>query len=132
MSNIFGQVAKLNVGLDAAWLRNEVISNNLANVDVPGFKRSSVAFEDFYRSALENDGGFTLKKTREKHIDIGESSGPMIRVIQDESTSMRMDGNNVDPEKEMTDLATNVLYYQTLQTKVASEFEQLRTAIKGG
>lgn len=130
--DMFGEVEKLSLGMDAAWKRNEVIMNNIANNDTPGFNRSSVAFEEHYKAALRAEDGFALKRTRDKHMDIGTSTQPSMTVEKDEATTMRMDGNNVDIEKEMTDLASNVIYYQTLQKKVSSEFSQLSTAIRGG
>lgn len=133
LSEMFSGIDKLNAGMDAAWTRNEVIANNIANVDTPGFNRSSVEFEEYYKSALNGETEFTLKRTRAKHIDDGNGGDtPNARIITDTSTTMRMDGNNVDIEKEMSDLAVNSIYYQTLATKVAGEISQLRTAIKGG
>ena len=130
--DMVGEVEKLSMGMDAAWKRNEVIMNNIANNDTPEFNRSTVAFEEHFKTALEAQDGFALKRTRDKHMDIGADTTPRITVTEDEATTMRMDGNNVDIEKEMTDLASNVIYYQTLQKKVSSEFSQLSTAIKGG
>ncbi len=134
IEKMFNQVDKLNQGLDASWKRSEVIANNIANNDTPGYNRASVAFEDYYRAALEQDAGgsFAMKRTREKHFAGAMETEPRIEVQVDESTTMRMDDNNVDIEKEMTDLATNTLYYYTLQSKVSSEFSQLSTAITGG
>lgn len=134
IGKMFTQVDKLNAGLDAAWKRSEVIANNIANNDTPGYNRASVAFEDYYRAALEQESGgsFAMKRTREKHLAGTVQAEPRIEVQVDESTNMRMDDNNVDIEKEMTDLATNTLYYYTLQSKISSEFTQLSTAITGG
>lgn len=134
IEKMFNQVDKLNQGLDASWKRSEVIAGNIANNDTPGYNRASVAFEDYYRVALEQDAGssFTMKRTREKHFAGAMETEPRIEVQVDESTTMRMDDNNVDIEKEMMDLATNTLYYYTLQSKVSSEFSQLSTAITGG
>ena len=134
IDNMFGEVDKLKLGLDASWKRSEVIANNIANNDTPGYKRASVAFEDYYRAALEQETGegFTMKSTREKHFAGTQESQPQIVIQTEDDTSMRMDENNVDIEKEMTDLATNTLYYYTLQSKVSSEFNQLSIAITGG
>lgn len=134
IGDMFNQVDKLKMGMDASWKRSEVIANNISNNDTPGYNRASVAFEDYYRAALEQkgEGGFAMKRTREKHLAGGVEAGPRIEVQVDESTSMRMDDNNVDIEKEMVDLTTNTLYYYTLQSKVSSEFTQLSTAITGG
>ncbi|MEA5058908.1 MAG: flagellar basal body rod protein FlgB [Candidatus Pelethousia sp.] len=134
IDNMFGEVDKLKLGLDASWKRSEVIAGNIANNDTPGYNRASVAFEDYFRAALEQESGeaFSMKQTREKHFAGTVDTEPRMEVQVDEQTSMRMDDNNVDIEKEMTDLATNTLYYYTLQSKVSSEFTQLRTAITGG
>lgn len=133
IGNIFSEVEKLRMGMDAAWKRAEVISNNIANNDTPGYDRQTVAFEDYYRAALagEGDGSFAMKRTREKHMQGSDMRVPRIEVVVDEDTTMRMDGNNVDIDKEMTDLAETTIYYQTLQAKAASEISQLRTAITG-
>ena len=134
VGNIFSEVDKLKMGLDASWKRSEVILNNIANNDTPGYNRASVKFEEYYRAMLEkeDDGGFAMKRTRDKHMSGGFAPEPRIEVVVDEDTTMRMDENNVDIEKEMGDLATNTIYYNTLHSKVSAEFAQLRAAITGG
>ena len=131
ISNMFREINQLDRGLDAAWLRNEVISQNIANVDTPGYRRKAVSFEEHYHTALNRESEFALRQTREAHLDQGIQQSMEPRVYEEES-NYRMDCNNVDVDKEMTDLAVNVIYYQTLLTKVASETAQLDTAIKGG
>lgn len=133
IGNIFSEIDKLQWGLDASWKRSEVIASNIANNDTPGYNRASVKFEEYYRNALEQEdaNGFEMKRTRDKHMTGGFSAEPRIEVVVDEDTSMRMDENNVDIEKEMSDMATNTIYYNTLLTKMNSEFAQLRTAITG-
>ncbi len=46
-NGMFSAVELLQKGANAAWLRNEVISNNIANADTPGFKRSDVNLRVF-------------------------------------------------------------------------------------
>lgn len=105
----------LQKGLDASWLRNKVITNNIANVDTPGFKASSVDFETEFKQALESG----------RSLDNVEPS-----VVTDNSTSYRADGNNVDIDKENVDLAKNSIYYNELIEQVSSEFKRLNSAIK--
>lgn len=131
MSKMFSEIGSLQKGLDASWLRGEVINNNIANVDTPNFKRSAVEFEEMYKAAIENKDGLRTKKTREKHMSFDGGEGLNANVVQDNSTTMRMDGNNVDIDKEMIDLAKNTIYYQSLTTKLNSEIAQLKAAIKG-
>lgn len=131
-SNIFSGLNALKRGMDAAWLRNEVINNNIANADTPDFKRSSVEFETLYQNELDEQEGFQHRKTRSGHMEIGGEAEVSASVITDQSTTMRMDGNNVDIDKEMVDLAQNVIYYNTLQVKMDSEFSKLKMAIREG
>ncbi|NLY97905.1 MAG: flagellar basal body rod protein FlgB [Clostridiaceae bacterium] len=137
LKDMFSQVDLLQKGLDAAWLRNEVITHNIANVETPQFKRSYVEFESLLKAKIENkDYRHTeLKTTREKHIPSvsGISTDPMSDiepiVKKDESTSIRMDGNNVDIEYEMNELAKNVIWYQYMIQKVTKDLGRLKTVI---
>ena len=45
-SSIYNYVNVLDKAADASWLRNEVISNNIANATTPNFKRKDVEFEE--------------------------------------------------------------------------------------
>ncbi|WP_424910137.1 flagellar basal body rod protein FlgB [Thermovenabulum sp.] len=120
--------------LDAKWLRNEVIANNIANADTPNYKKSKVVFEDYLKKFL--DDGTTklgLKTTNDKHIkNLFEKNilGPI--VYQEKDTLYRNDGNNVDIEKEMVELTGNSLSYNVLADQVSKEFSLLRTVINEG
>jgi flagellar basal-body rod protein FlgB len=123
----------LQKGLDATWLRNEVISNNIANADTPGFKVSEVKFEDILVSAFSK-GDLEMKTTRQDHIknfntDISEVQP---EILTDDSSSYRADENSVDIEAQMVSLAQNSLHYYTIVSKMNSEFSKLNMAIDGG
>ncbi len=134
IKDIFSSTKYLEKGLDASWLRNQVISNNIANAETPNFKSSRVEFEDVFAAALDDGNGFDNKMTREKHIDFSTPDpGDVVpTVYQNSDTTMRMDGNNVDIDYENVELAKNTLYYNTLVEKLNSEFSMLRTAITEG
>lgn len=133
--DIFKDVDILEKGLGASWSRNSVIMNNIANVDTPDFKASTVKFEEMYKQSLEERSeSFTLKKTRAAHMDIGSADPGAVQPVtsRKDDTASRMDGNNVDIDQEMTDLAKNVIYYNALTRKISGEFSQLRLAITEG
>ncbi|MCE5236822.1 MAG: flagellar basal body rod protein FlgB [Clostridiaceae bacterium] len=134
IKDIFASTKYLEKGLDAAWLRNQVISNNIANAETPGFKSSSVEFEDVFAAALDDTNGFDNKMTRDKHISFSgvDPDGVVPTVVKNSGTDMRMDGNNVDIDYENVELAKNTLYYNTLVEKLNSEFSMLRMAITEG
>jgi len=120
--------------LDAVWTRNEVIAQNIANVDTPGYKKSTVSFEEYLEDALDQDGfkGFT---TDSRHIQIGGGSveNAKIRISkQYDDLSTRQDGNNVDIESEMASLAKNDIRYNTLVQSISASYQRLNSVIKEG
>lgn len=136
----------LERALDAASLRQQVVSNNLANANTPGFKASHVAFESFLSAALEDGAGpapdLQPVATQPGHIGVPAGMSAMrlqdpIAAVQpvvqrETGTTARNDGNNVDLEQEMTTLTANSLLYSALISQVNSRFQWLRTAIFEG
>ena len=131
--NMFMPLDILQKGLSAAWIRNAVIRNNIANVETPGFKASDVDFSAHLERSEQNSG-FKGFKTHPKHIDIGAGETQIFetRITKRGDLSMRMDGNNVDIESESVKMAQNSLYYNTLMEKLNSEIRRLNAAISEG
>lgn len=117
----------LKKGLDASSLRSSAISNNLANINTKGYKRQYVSFEE---SLKENIDNLNLKTEDDKHIQEGSEYGE-IKTAVDKSSSMREDGNNVDPENEMANEAANTLMYNALITQTNSRLSMERYVING-
>lgn len=126
-------ITLLERSLDATSLRNKVVSNNIANIDTPGFKRSDVSFEQTLQEVLSGQS-LTGKTTDPRHIAIGNSSvsGVQPTTVADRSTSMRLDGNNVDIDAEMVLLATNQIQFNALTTQINHQFGLLKYAISEG
>lgn len=121
----------LTNALSAAALRHKVISNNIANVNTPGFKRSVVSFEDHLAEAIEQ-GGQVLTLTHDRHLP-GRMAGGYAPVIStDANTSLRTDGNNVDIDVEMANLAKNNIYYDAVVGQLSRYFSNLKSAINEG
>lgn len=131
MSNwLFSNIRLLEKGLNATWLRNTVIANNIANVDTPGYKSSRVEFESILESKLQ-EGALNGKTTNPKHISINtsiEDANPIVE--KNKNTTMRMDGNNVDIDVEMAELARNSIKYNALIEKTRRDLARIKTAIK--
>jgi len=122
--------------MDAASLRNEIIANNIANVDTPGFKKSEVNFAEKIRDVLGNEKTHVkMSLTDKRHMMSSKSPG--IYAIQPEinpcdASSYRNDGNNVDIDVEMAELAKNKIYYDAMGQSISSEIKLLRMAIERG
>jgi flagellar basal-body rod protein FlgB len=94
----------VKAGLDYAALNQRLISDNIANVDTPRYKAVKLNFDQYFEQARK-----AVEKGNKPDVPDARDY-----VFRDESTTMRLDGNNVDPEREMAELASNSLYYSTL------------------
>lgn len=127
----------LEMGLDASAVRRDVIANNIANVDVPGFKRSDVSFEadlkraiDSQRSVAEDAPLTTLHPGHyaRREPRALEAVKPMTHI--DYSSSMRNDGNNVDIEDEVMKQVRNQLQFSLMADRVAGKFQEWNSLIR--
>ncbi len=127
-SGAYSYIDVLNSAANASWQRNEVLTNNIANVDTPGYKRQDVEFATYLNSAIQTAApGHASLTQKVKNIDY-DTIGT--RVYTDSSTlSYRLDGNNVDIETENVELASNQLNYNALIDSMSNEFNRIKTAI---
>lgn len=122
----------LERGLGAASLRQRTISNNIANLNTPKFKKSEVIFEELLAKELY---GETKKqkivRTHDKHLplDIKKRVMPQVEVV--DKTNMRYDKNNVDIDIEMSEMAKNQIYYNAVVRELGGYFTTLKSVITG-
>lgn len=126
-TNAFDYINVLDKAADASWLRNQAISNNIANASTPNYKRQDVAFESELQKAL----GYNRYQTMDSKVANVKSSHLRAQVYTDYGNfSYRLDGNNVDIENENVMLAENQLKYQGLLTSINQEFTNLQSVMK--
>lgn len=123
-SNAFNYINVLNKAANASWKRNEVISNNIANVDTPGYKRKDVQFEAYLRSSLIGDNSLD---TRVANADLKSLNASI--YTDNSNLSYRLDGNNVDIDTETANLAENQIRYYALLDSMTQEFSRLKTVL---
>ena len=97
-------------------LRHQVIAQNVANVNTPGYHRLDVAFEDQLKEVM-HAGGSPLKVQP--------------RVVAGTGGTERPDGNNVDIDQEMGELTKNALLFNAFSQLLTSRIGQMRSAISG-
>lgn len=128
-SGAFGYVDVLNTAADASWLREEVLTNNIANVDTPNYKRQDVEFTTYLKSALEQAG--TPASTLTQKVNEANLSGITTRTYTENTTlSYRMDGNNVDLSTENAELAAEQINYNALIDSMNNEFTRMKAVLK--
>lgn len=128
-SGMFGYVNVLKAAADASWTREEVLTNNIANVDTPNYKRQDVDFTTYLNSALSRtNGGSSSLTNRVNNINYNDVA---IRTYADNSTlSYRTDGNNVDLSTENVELAAEQINYNALIDSMNNEFSRFKAVLK--
>lgn len=124
-SNAFNYINVLKKTADASWKRNEVISNNIANVDTPGYKRKDVQFESYLMGALTGDDSLDRRVANVRMDSLNSQV-----YTEYANLSYRMDGNNVDIDTESSNLAENQIRYYALMDSMTQEFNRLKMVLQ--
>lgn len=129
--DLFGNTFNLmEQSLAYANEKNRTISANVANVDTPHYKAKDVTFDQTLNETMNQS--FDTKRTHTKHMPFGNEQKVPHKVITKHQTSYNHNGNNVDIDKEMSELAKNQIYYQGLVDRMNGKFNNLQTVIRGG
>jgi len=120
--------------LDVRARRGELIANNLANADTPGYQARDIDFRQaMARAAGDKTVGTTMTTTQAGHIggaaqaDAAGSADLKYRT----PLAPALDGNTVDAQIEQAAFAENAVRYQATLTFLNAKFRGLLTAILG-
>ena len=121
--------------LDLRRKRSEVVSANVANAQTPGFRAIGYDFEKQLQAIAGSGEPFPMKASNGKHFKSShtEADGtihPDVYVRPTESVGQ--DGNTVDVDKEMSDLAKNQILYQATVELINRKIGLLKYAISTG
>ncbi len=137
MNSFTRSIDLLQREMDVTSLRYQVAANNLANSEVPNFKRSTVNFESELKRAFESEekakNGFKLSVSDERHIQINvpyDYREVQPRRVVDYVSTAKANGNNVDAETEANNILQIQMQYRMLTQLTSFEFDQLNTAMK--
>jgi flagellar basal-body rod protein FlgB len=116
-------------------LRQQAISNNLANIDTPGYRGTDVSFEGELKRAIGSEGTMALARTSQGHLVAARSAGThemTPQVVDLPGAQLRNDGNTVDVDREMSRLAETALTYNALVEAMNLKLSLLRSVITEG
>ncbi len=125
-SNAYDYINVLDKAADAAWIRNDAIANNIANVDTPGYKRQDVDFESVLKRELGQSKYISLD-SKIKNVNLSDLNAET--YTDDANYSYRLDDNNVDVDVENVELATEQIRYQGLTDSMTQEFTRLKSVM---
>jgi flagellar basal-body rod protein FlgB len=110
--------------------RGELIANNLANVSTPGYKRRDIDFKSALKKEMGSERSVNLKTTKNNHLSFSKQYASV--QSGENNRSYRNDGNSVDIDTEMAELAKNSIYYNVMTNRAAGHFSTLNQVIQQG
>ncbi len=137
MTGFTKTVDLLHRALDVSSIRYEVTANNLANSEVPNFKRSDVNFESELKRALDSEknahNAISLSTTDPRHIQnntVIDYTTVEPRRVTDYLSTVKANGNNVDAEQEAMNVLKTQMNYQLLTQLQNFQFSQMKVVLQ--
>ena len=132
---IFSQtVSILEKALDLRSKKHNVIASNIANMDTPDYKAFDLVIEKELQKVTGQKNSIFLNKTNKAHMESQRSKAGGVSVVIDDTQglSLRGDGNTVDIDKQMGNMAENTLMYKAAAQMIQRKFQGLKSVIQGG
>jgi flagellar basal-body rod protein FlgB len=124
-----GTINQLENSLKYSTIKQNVIAQNIANVDTPNYKSKEVlkpSFQSELTTAMQ------ANRTDVRHLHFSNSTQSPAAVFTRTNSQYNHNGNSVDIDKEMAELAENQIYYNALTERISGKFNSLKTVISGG
>lgn len=135
MADLFDKTTRaLGASLQLRQTRNNVISANIANAETPGYQAKKVDFEDALGRALMMEDMKGTTGSDPAHFAMGPGAISRIKadVYENPDVNVNNDGNTVDLEKEMTNLAENSIAYKAAIQLINKKMAALKYAATDG
>ncbi len=110
----------MNKAIESSWKRQELLTDNVANVDTPGYRRKDLNFEKVLNAEVEKTGNM-------HKVDIDKLYGEILSPYS--NFQHRMDGSNVDIDWEMSEVAKNKIKYDALVTQTSRHLQRIRSVV---
>jgi flagellar basal-body rod protein FlgB len=131
----FGETTSLlSNAIKGAALEHDQLANNIANVNTPGFKTSSVDFRSALQASLgvpEDPDQLAMTSDNDRQFAIGDAVPPVpydAKPTVDDTTTMRVDQSNVDIDQQMAELSENTGYQQDVVQLLQEQYKFFREA----
>ena len=120
----------LENALNYSSTKQKVISQNIANSDTPNYKARDVSNTKSFQTEL--DTAIQSYRTDDRHLSFQSNGKSTSSIVTQQNVNYNSNGNSVDIDKEMTELATNQLYYNAVTDRLSGKFQSLESVIRGG
>jgi flagellar basal-body rod protein FlgB len=121
----------LTTALNFREMRQELISSNVANANTPGYKAKKLDFEEALARALDVDGQMKMNATDGRHYNVGSGGFNNLEpeIYDNPNGVVSENGNTVDVEAEMAQMAENKLMYDALVQLINKKMGIMKYAI---
>ena len=128
-----GTISILEKALDMRSMKHNLLISNIANKDTPNYKAFDLAVDKEMQKLTGTKKTVSLWKTQEGHFPANGDACAEVSITKcSKGLEQSMDGNTVDIEKEMTNLAENNLLYDAMAQIIRKKLQGLKVAIQGG
>lgn len=127
-------IQALQASLKFRQLRQELIASNIANAETPGYKAKKIDFEEALARALDVDDQLKMNTTDSKHFNVGGGGFNNLEpeIYEDSNGIVSPDGNNVDRDQEMAEMAENKIMYDASVQLLNKKLGLMKYAIGSG
>lgn len=115
--------------------RNKVVTSNITNAETPGYRAIGYSFEEQLQALAGKDEPFPMRTTHDRHFrssHLLEDGTVESDVFVRPTESVSEDGNTVDMDGEMADLAENQTLYRATIDLINRKLGTIRYAISNG
>ena len=116
MSDTINIIDAIEAGIKAEGLRQRAISNNIANLETPGYRRIDVKFEELLAKCLESGDTADLQKM-------------VPQLYQPQQTPIKENGNDVSYEAEVGEMIKNTIRHKAFIRVLNQKYKQLTLAM---
>lgn len=126
LDNFNADINLMKKGLTGLWKRNELIANNISNADSSGYRAKDINFEDVLTREIE-----ISKRSEEYNLATDETYRDVeFRIDEKKGLEVKANGNNVDLDIEMVNLAENQMRYNLVSEVLKQQLSLLNQVIE--
>jgi flagellar basal-body rod protein FlgB len=127
-------IGLLQKSMNLRSAQHRMLSSNIANADTPDYKAFEVVVEEELRRQQQPSSGIRMVRTHSGHLPAGRGGSDRVTLKRsaEPEFSLRADGNTVDLDQSMSQLAENSIQYKTSAQLISAKLRSLRNAIQGG
>ncbi len=135
MSGVFDKTQKaLGAAINFRLLKQNVLNSNVANAETPGYKAKKLDFEEALSRAIDNENLGKMHVSNPDHFMMGQGAISRARadVYDNPDVVVSNDGNTVNLEREMAELAENTILYRAAVKLMNKKLAAMKYAVSEG